>query len=474
MTDGIALCLTAEQFNRMLGPLGKMVLRSQDKHRMLGVPTIAQAKLSPVFRLANKGENIKAGLYILREGKVAIERDGDTKILSPGSYFGEDTLVSKPHGPQTLAISKSTITLAEDSILSLLPLKAISTVINPARLAKRSAAEKSKASTEILFQDVKKLKILGAGTFGQVWLVSNRKSKEAVPLALKIQSKRELINHHQVKGVMRERKIMGMLDHPFIIKLHQTFQDDKFLYLLMDMIQGGELFTVIHSFTKDGVKESQAQFYAAGVLEALAYFHSRHIVYRDLKPENVLIDRHGYPVLIDLGFAKVVMDKTYTLCGTPLYLAPEVILSRGHNKAADYWSWAVMVYEMISGVTPFLEERMDQITLFKRITRGKFYFPQGNIMSSEVKELISRILIINPSERLGSFARGAQDIKDHHWFNNLDFKKLLKRELRGPWIPKIKNALDVSNFDSWDHLPDKTKESGKKVSPAEQQLFDGF
>jgi len=154
---------------------------------------------------------------------------------------------------------------------------------------------------------------------------------------LKTISKRELVDADQIKGVLREKQIMASIEHPFILPLIGSFQDAENLYLLLPLIQGGELFNVIHTDKRAGLDNEPSQFYAACILEALGYLHARNIVYRDMKPENALIDKDGYCIMVDLGFAKIVVDKTYTLCGTPEYLAPEIIMSKGHDKAVDYW-----------------------------------------------------------------------------------------------------------------------------------------
>ena len=211
-----------------------------------------------------------------------------------------------------------------------------------------------------------------------------------------------------------------------------------------------------------------------GILEGLTHMHTRHIIYRDLKGENVLLDSDGYCVIIDLGFAKLIDGKTYTFCGTPLYLAPEIILQKGHNAGADHWSWGVLLYESIVGSTPFYEKSMDQMTLFKRIISGKFDFPGGNFMSTFSKDLIRRMLTVRQSERLGSFAGAADDIKRHPWFKELNWEALVEKKISAPWKPDIKDALDVSNFDNWDHLEKKTDSKLKPLNEKEQQMFQDF
>ena len=203
------------------------------------------------------------------------------------------------------------------------------------------------------------MKILGIGTFGRVWIVSHSKTKQTY--ALKILDKEQIISHHQAKGVTREKDIMASISHPFIVNLVATFKDEAKLYMLMTLHQGGELFSVLHTPDRDGVPADHAAFYAQCIMIALNHLHERKICYRDLKPENILIDKNGYTVLVDLGFAKFVPDKTYTLCGTPEYLAPEIILSKGHNKGVDIWAFGVLVFEMIYGFSPFYTEGVDQV-----------------------------------------------------------------------------------------------------------------
>jgi serine/threonine protein kinase len=202
--------------------------------------------------------------------------------------------------------------------------------------------------------------------------------------------------------------------------------------------------------------------------------------YSDLKPENVLIDAQGYPVIIDFGFAKYVVDKTFTLCGTPLYIAPEVILNRGHNYSADHWSLGCLVYEMLTGRTPFYENGMDQSALFKAIVKGTFTMVQN--ISIEAQSIISGLLTRNPNKRLGSsgpFGNNTDgtnfdDVLYHPWLNTIDHDALVLKEIIAPSIPKIKDPFDGSNFDDWSHVEDKRNIKYPKLKEADAKLFDGF
>ena len=295
--------------------------------------------------------------------------------------------------------------------------------------------------------------------------------KGETPYALKTINKRQLLQANQVKGVIREKQIMSSIDHPLVLGLISSFQDDENLYLLLPLIQGGELFNVIHTKDKDGISNEASIFYGACILDALAHLHDRNIVYRDMKPENALIDANGYCIMVDLGFAKIVIDKTYTLCGTPEYLAPEIIMSKGHNKAVDYWSFGVLIYEMLVGRSPFYFYGTDQVSLFKRIVMVKYSCP--STVNKEAQDLIRKLLTRRQAARLGNLSRGHFDVREHPWFETIDWRKLTKMEIKAPWKPKIKSVLDTSHFEDFSR-EEKERDTGRPLSAREQQVFDEF
>lgn len=166
--------------------------------------------------------------------------------------------------------------------------------------------------------------------------------------------------------------------------------------------------------------------------------------HRDLKPENMVFDHDGYYKFVDFGFAKIVKSKTFTLCGTPEYLAPEIVQGRGHNKGVDYWALGILVFEMLAGYSPFADHKNnDQLQIYKNILRGKLRFPR-TIKSGAVQDLINKLLRPNPSERLGCLKGGAEDIKNHKWFEGFDWDKLLRKEITPPLNANIKQP----KFDS--------------------------
>ena len=207
------------------------------------------------------------------------------------------------------------------------------------------------------------------------------------------------------------------------------------------MALGGELFTYLREKVK--FEEPQAAVYGAMVASAFAYLHARKIAHRDLKPENLLFDAQGYLKLVDFGFAKVIRDRTWTLCGTPEYLAPEIISNKGHNMGADWWTLGILLYEMLVGQPPFMAQT--QIDTYHKIMRGKYKIPTQ--FPRWAKDIISKLLSHNPSARLGCMKGGSVEVLGHEFFKGVSFVELERRKLSMPHIPEIKDPLDSSNFD---------------------------
>lgn len=479
-TDCVLLCMSSDDFIKNMGPLEELVRKSQYKNQLKGVEFISKLNLSdndidmlasllmektlkPDRIIAEIGKNSRSAIYFIISGSVSrISKEGETTTLGSGEYFGEESFASG----NAEAVNEYTYKTLEPTVLEVLGLDAAKIVI---KSVNSSMTGETLADTSIDLTRLKKHRILGAGTFGQVWLASDKKTSNCY--ALKIQSKRTVVEHEQYDGVIREKNIMQQINHPFLIKLVNAFQDKTFLYMVLEMYQGGELFSVMHNGADDGLPKPHCVFYAACVLEGLDYMHQRKILYRDLKPENVLLDAEGYCVIVDLGFAKIVPDKTFTLCGTPLYIAPEVLLQRGHDKGADLWSLGILIFELIMGYTPFYEKGIDQGTLFKNISRCRYKMP--NILTQDANSLIASILVRQSSKRLGCRARGADDIRTHPWFENFDFDDLLSKDIKAPWTPKVKDAFDCSNFSDWTYLENDFKHE-KPLPNDQQKHFNDF
>jgi serine/threonine protein kinase/CRP-like cAMP-binding protein len=483
----VTLCLSRETFEKTLGSLQYLIDHAMKKRILMGVPIFANALLQPyeistltdlvaevTFYhgevLAELGQPARQNLYVIREGKITVASKAGTKTLGAGDYFG-DEIVQADDG----SISQQTITVMENTACGVLTKSAIESVVGRiSRLGNAAPPKTASIDRSIDFKDLTKLRILGVGTFGKVWLAKHNTSSK--PYALKMLNKREIIGHHQVEGVIREKNIMTSIDHPFVIRLVSTYQDEKHLYMLLELVQGGELFSVIHTETGDGIANANSRFYAACILESLAHLHHRHISYRDLKPENILINSLGYCILVDLGFAKIVMDKTYTLCGTPEYLAPEIILSKGHDKGVDYWAFGVLIYEMLVGRSPFYSYGTDQVSLFKRIVQVKYSFPPGSVVNEIAQDLIQRLIVRRQSNRFGCLARADADIRDHAWFDPISTEKLLQKQIPAPWVPKIKDPFDASHFDSYKHVENEVDQHKNKpgLSSGQQEMFKDF
>jgi serine/threonine protein kinase len=203
--------------------------------------------------------------------------------------------------------------------------------------------------------------------------------------------------------------------------------------------------------------------YRAGILEGLHYMHIRSIAHRDMKPENVLISKDGFPIIVDLGFAKEIKDKSYTLCGSPLYIAPENILGKGHDMSCDYWSWACMIHEMLTGTTPFELRATDQSSLFKAIIKQQY-----DLSGPPVAVQLIRKVLVRPQQRLGNLAGGTRDLKEHAWFkNDVDFVKLANKDSGVPWKPKVDDPLDAAEF----HNYYETEANAEPLTKRDKQKF---
>jgi serine/threonine protein kinase len=279
---------------------------------------------------------------------------------------------------------------------------------------------------------------IGTGAFARVKLVYNKREKKFY--ALKIFSKVDILKYKQLDHIFSEVKILDMIDHPACIRVYGICQDDSLFNILMEYVPGGELFTYLH--TVQVLKNENCKFYIAQIVSILEYLHEKEIAYRDLKAENILIDQNGYLKLADFGFAKIIKGRTYTVCGTPEYIAPEVLLQKGHGTAVDWWCLGVLIYELLVGVSPFSDE--DPMIVYKNIVAGTISFPSN--VSKDAKSLIKHLLTADLSKRYGNMVRGVNDIKDHRWFKDFDWKGLSNQTIQAFYVPRISNDGDISNF----------------------------
>lgn len=296
-------------------------------------------------------------------------------------------------------------------------------------------------------EDFEILSTLGTGTFGRVRLVKLKGNNNLPPFALKILKKTVVIKLKQLEHIKSEKSILERVRHPFVITMLATFQDQSFIYMLLEYVCGGELFSRLR---REGrFANDVALFYTSEIVLAFEYLHGLNVAYRDLKPENILIDRQGHVKITDFGFAKVMTEKTYTLCGTPEYLAPEIIQSVGHDKSVDWWALGILIYEMVAGFPPFYDE--NPIGIYQKILSGRIEF--SKVFGRRVKDLVKKLLQANPSKRYGCGEKGVDSLKKHKWFRGVDWGMILRKEIPPPWTPEISSHDDTHFFDNY---PDST------------------
>jgi len=265
--------------------------------------------------------------------------------------------------------------------------------------------------------------------------------------AVKFMKKHEIIKLKQVDHINNEKRLMAQIPHPFIVSMIGFTKDDYYVYIVMEVVTGGELFTHLRKARK--FNNEQSKFYAAQTAAAFAFIHSKNIIHRDLKPENILLCADGYSKLTDFGFAKIIEPgmRTYTLCGTPEYIAPEVLLNKGHAKPVDWWTLGILIYEMIVGQPPFCDE--DPMGIYQKILAGKVYFPK--YFDKDAKSLVKHLLTADLSKRYGNLKDGSNDILRSKWMADVDWARLERHELPAPFKPVMKDDNDVSNYED---IPD--------------------
>lgn len=306
-----------------------------------------------------------------------------------------------------------------------------------------------KSDSDGKMSDFERHKVLGTGAFGVVYLVRHITSGKYY--AMKALEKERIVRLKQVEHSYYEKKILCGINFPFVVYMKYFFKDNVYIYFVLPFINGGEMFTHLRKMGK--FEETAAKFYAGQVILALEYLHACELVYRDLKPENILIDRTGYIKITDFGFCKLIRGRTWTLCGTPEYLAPEIILSKGYGMSVDWWSFGVLVFEMSAGHPPFFAS--DPMRIYEKIVAGKYRCP-GHF-SNELKDLVSHILQVDSTRRYGNLRDGVLDFKNHKWFREIDWDSLLNSRVPAPFVPKVKSPGDTTNFDSFDE--EKIRES---------------
>mmetsp|Transcript_12273 Transcript_12273/g.11105 ORF Transcript_12273/g.11105 Transcript_12273/m.11105 type:complete len:832 (+) Transcript_12273:78-2573(+) len=496
-------CLTLDRnkFYMLLGSVQEVLAQRMRIRILQSVPLLSRlseyklSKLSSVMRVQSFNDGayiIRQGeegsrFYIINEGEVRCTRatsntqEEELIRLTPLEFFGERALITNEvRKANVIACGAVECLVLERSNFQSLLADVHDDIVNEITRRETSSDENNKSTnstnnnsivtagpvTNFQFNDLQVMRTVGTGTFGRVKLVQHKATK--LVYALKCMNKSEIIASHQERNIMNEKNLLfECINCPFILKLLQTYNYLNQIFMLMEFIQGGELWSYIYEkletiprnsisgFTLDAVK-----FYSANVILAFKYLHNKGIGYRDLKPENLLLDEFGYIKVIDFGFAKKFpyykndqkLDKTYTLCGTPEYLAPEIVMSKGYDRSVDYWALGCLIYELYLTKTPFQADYTTKI--FQNIVSSEkcLTFPTntGLKMDNQHMALIKKLLCVNPAFRLGNLSGGVDDIIRDPFYSSLDWDGLINKQVKAPYIPNITNPLDSSNFDEYD------------------------
>jgi len=392
--------------------------------------------------------------YLLVSGSVSLMKDDKehqrlAATADSAAFFGEKALLKKDVREFTVkATSDNVQTLCLDKAsfeLLLGPLEDInkrgsSGQSKVGHKAKDNSASESRHGN-IRKKDLKRLGLLGCGGFGAVELVEHVKTGDTY--ALKALSKGYIVKSGMQQSVISEKKVQMLCDSPFVVKLFETFNGDQSLYFLLELALGGELYATYNKKDFYG-KEGHAKFYVAGVVFAFDHMHERKIIFRDLKPENLLLNEKGHIKITDMGLAKICAGKTFTTCGTPDYFAPELVQSQGHTWSLDWWTLGILTFELLVGRPPF--ESPSPMQIYQKVVKGinKVNFPKK--AKGPAEDLIKGLCRHEPSERLPMKKGGIENIQKHPWYNGFDWEAMKNLTLTPPYLPQVKSKKDIANF----------------------------
>lgn len=414
-------------------------------------------KYSPTEEIIREN-SVGEAIYIVKRGKVDIVVRGVVvRTVTKHDYFGERSAIFE-HRTTATCVAQNKVTLW---VIQKNQFAELADIQLRNKLQKRMSLQDERVQ---LFELIV-IKLLGRGMFGKVYLVKAPTTGNLYALKAIARSKIEVfaIQEH----LLLEKKILQQLDHPFVAKLVRTFKDTKRLYFLEEYVHGLELAAILRHVGL--ISNSDAQFYIASLCIVLQYLHERDIIYRDLKPENIMVDTGGFIKLIDFGAAKTLQGRTYTLVGTPHYMAPEVIVGKGYNKNADLWSLGVCLYELVCGGVPFGEDEEDPYKIYEAILDMRLEY-QSHIDQSTflAKGFIEQLMSKAPEVRS---AGGVEMLKKHHWFEGFDWESLNSQSIVPPYTPDVGDMYeDVDDeqymtYSRWDEMLDKYSEESEDSLP---------
>jgi len=389
---------------------------------------------------------------IIDKGRVFIEKDGRyIRALGPDDYFGERALLNRE--PRS-----ATIKASQDCEIWCISSKDFHEALPPAALQYlQGRAELQDA--EYKFEDLLFTRVVGSGGFGTVKMVKT--AAKGIRYAMKCIKKRPIVEHNQQQAILNEKDVLLSMDHPFIVRLVQTFRNKAYVYFLMELITGGELLDAINSLGGE-LNKVQTQFYAGSIILALEHLHSRRIAYLDLKSENVMLDHQGYIKLVDFGLAEKVEGGLYGAKGTPHFMAPEMLTSRSpYDTTADLWALGVSCFEFMCGELPFGKDSNSKSEVFSAVLKAAYIFPQSfqeKPYAPEATSLINGLLCTDPKRRLGGGLAGFKALFEHVFFKGFFWDDLLARRLTPPYVPEGERYAEGRNKDPM---------NGKKLSDVE-------
>jgi len=391
--------------------------------------------------------------------------------LTAGDFFGEGCLLDQ-HTASANVHARTDLELLTFTRAALeAEVGPLSVILENEAATHRPSVESSTfadgVKNRVNLNDYAVVKKLGVGALGTVKLVADLRYSGKY-YALKSMRKDLIVRLKQQEHVLNEKRVLQQIDHQFVYTLFGTNKDTHSVYMLLEFLPGGELFTLLRD--NRVFPDAVCKFYAACVVIAFEYLHSRNIIYRDLKPENLIIDKKGYVKVVDFGLAKQVREHTFTICGTPEYMAPEMIRNAGQDKAVDYWALGVLIYEMLAGATPFAAET--EMTIFERIISLKVDYPKKTFSKSAV-DLITKLLHPKPSKRLGNLRLGVEDVKRQPWFRNVDWTSLRRCEVAPPFRPTLEDDGDTSYFCEYE-ADEPVPDSPLYSVDIDQNAFDGW
>ncbi|XP_041832043.1 cGMP-dependent protein kinase 2 [Melanotaenia boesemani] len=412
--------------------------------------------------------------YIILKGEVLVTKNVNghqkqIRSMGKGEHFGEQALIREilrtatciADGPVTcFSIDKEVF---EETI----PVEHLELFDDSKVMQEANVPEKSSPSSTLQFKDLVPVLYqegryqgdpvtLGVGGFGRVQLVTA--INHGKYYAMKRVSKKQIVAKRQEEHMIFEKKILKAIQCDFIVRHYAAFKDTRYIYMVMEFCGGGEIWTKLKEVGR--FDEPIAVFCTACVVEAYAYLHKKNIMYRDLKPENLMLDMKGYIKLVDFGFAKELVrgEKTYSFVGTPEYMPPEIIKNQGHDFAVDFWSLGILIFELLVGSPPFSSSEPQKI--YAKILDGVLKFPP--YLNEAAKSIISKLCRPRPGQRLGNTKNGIKDVRHHRWFSSMNWHKLRMCQLDAPTVRLIRKGPCYINFDRFpfDHTKAEEEFSG--------------